>query len=339
MVRYIDIARQSDDPAGIAGALQPRSHEMPWESGSRPVGGPGAPQAEAEAEIYLALRNHLLAVKTCLLERREVRLEPLQESIQRVIDPWESVDRLYHYTSCFGHEEDFTASHSINTMLYSLKIGRSLDYSREDLEALGLAALLHDVGMFAIPDSILKKPGGLTDEETARIRKHTDIGREILSAWAREMPFLSRVAHEHHERQDGSGYPRGVEGDQVFEFSKIVGLADVYEAMTHDRPHRRATSVRKLIDTKNRAFPQRVMKAFLEQISFYPMGSVIRLNNRMVGRVVATNAGQPLRPVVKILTDAQGNPAAEDKTVNLLGNPIVWVTGPVAEKELPSIEP
>jgi HD-GYP domain-containing protein (c-di-GMP phosphodiesterase class II) len=193
--------------------------------------------------------------------------------------------------------------------------------------------------MFAVPEFILKKPGSLTDEETGMIRRHTEIGRDRLSAWIREMPSLSRVAHEHHEREDGSGYPRGLKGNEIPEYAKIVGLADTYDAMTHDRPHRRAISVRELIDTKNRSFPQRVMKAFLEQISFYPVGSVIKLNNRMVGRVVATNAGQPLRPVVKILIDADGNPVTEEKTVNLLGNPIVWVTGPVPEKELPRIEP
>jgi hypothetical protein len=81
------------------------------------------------------------------------------------------------------------------------------------------------------------------------------------------------------------------------------------------------------------------MKAFLEQISFYPVGSVIKLNNRMVGKVTATNEGQPLRPVVKILIDADGNRVAEEKTVNLFGNPIIWVTGPVSENELPQIDP
>jgi len=93
-------------------------------------------------------------------------------------------------------------------------------------------------------------------------------------------------------------------------------------------------SVRELIDTKNRSFSPRVMRAFLEQISLYPVGSFVRLNNRTLGRVIRTHAGQPLRPVIQIMEDADGNRVAEDRSVNLLGNPILWVTGAVSEEEL-----
>ncbi|HTZ39227.1 MAG TPA: HD domain-containing phosphohydrolase [Syntrophales bacterium] len=339
MVRYVDLIKDVEETTADPAVLHPPAAKIAWESRRKPAQRIAESQAASDKETYLSLRQHLLMIKASLLDKRNFDVEPLKELVRNIVGEWDMVDRLYHYTIRFGHEEDFTASHSINTMIYALKMGRGLDYPREDLEALGLAALLHDVGMFTVPESIVKKPGSLTGEETDRIREHTDIGRECLSAWMREMPFLSRVAHEHHEREDGSGYPRGMKGDEISEYAKIVGLADTYDAMTHDRPHRRAISVRELIDTKNRSFPSRVMKAFLEQISFYPVGSVIKLNNRMVGRVVATNTGQPLRPVVKILIDADGNPVTDEKTVNLLGNPIVWVAGPVPEKEMPRLEP
>jgi len=80
------------------------------------------------------------------------------------------------------------------------------------------------------------------------------------------------------------------------------------------------------------------MRAFLEQISLYPIGSFVRLNNRTLGRVVGTHVGQPLRPVVQILEDADGNRVTDDRTVNLLGNPILWVTGPVSDEELARIQ-
>jgi HD-GYP domain-containing protein (c-di-GMP phosphodiesterase class II) len=338
MVRYVDLIKDVEENTGDPGALQPPPATMPWESRRKPAERFAGRQVESDKETYLSLRQPLLAIKTSLLGKRDFDVSSLKELVRDIVGNWDMVDRLYHYTTLFGHEEDFTASHSINAMVYALKIGRSLDYTREELEALGLSALLHDVGMFTIPESILKKPGILSDEETGVIQRHTEIGSDRLSAWSREMPFLSTVAHEHHEREDGSGYPRGLKGNQISEYAKIVGLADVYDAMTHDRPHRRAISVRELIDTKNRSFPPRLMKAFLEQISFYPVGSVIKLNNRMVGKVIATNEGQPLRPVVQILIDADGNRVAEEKTVNLFGNPIIWVTGPVSEKELPQIE-
>jgi HD-GYP domain-containing protein (c-di-GMP phosphodiesterase class II) len=226
----------------------------------------------------------------------------------------------------------------MNTMIYALKIGLRLEYSPDQLEALGLAALLHDIGMFTIPDSILKKPDSLSDEETAAVRRHPEIGRDFLAPWRTEMPWLAETACEHHELEDGSGYPRGLRGEQVSEFAKIIGLASTYEAMTHDRPHRRCVSVRELVDTKNRSFSPRVMRAFLEQISLYPIGSFIRLNNRTIGKVVGTHDGQPLRPVVRVLMDADGNRVTEEKTVSLLGNPILWVTGAVSDEELSRIE-
>jgi hypothetical protein len=93
-----------------------------------------------------------------------------------------------------------------------------------------------------------------------------------------------------------------------------------------------------LIDTKNRSFSSRVMRAFLEQISLYPIGSFVKLNNRNVGKVIRTHDGQPLRPVVSILVDADGMRVTEEKTVNLLGNPILWVTGTISDEELSRLQ-
>jgi HD-GYP domain-containing protein (c-di-GMP phosphodiesterase class II) len=338
MVRYVDLITDAvqngrkDDGTPSPSALTPDSFF------SRAAQKPAGKEPDSDKDIYLSLWKQLQAIKLSIMEKKAFDLLPLKEQVRAIAGSPEIIDRLYHYTTRYGNEEDYTASHSINTMIYALKIGLRLEYGPNDLEALGLAALMHDIGMFTIPDSILRKPESLSDAETATVRKHPEIGRECLSPWSAEMPWLAQAACEHHELEDGSGYPRGLRGEQISEFAKIIGLASTYEAMTHDRPHRRCVSVRELIDTKNRSFSPRVMRAFLEQISLYPIGSFVRLNNRTLGKVVGTHDGQPLRPVVKILEDADGNRVMEEKTVHLLGNPILWVTGAVSDEELARIQ-
>jgi len=338
MVRYVDLITDAAQNGRKDDTAQPPATAVPGSLFSRAAQGPAAKEPDSDKDIYLCLWRHLQAIKVSILEGKGFDILPLREQLRAIAGSAKTIDRLYHYTTRYGNEEDYTASHSINTMIYALKIGLRLEYAPGDLEALGLAALLHDVGMFAVPDAILRKPEALSGEETAAVRRHPETGRSALAPWSAEMPWLAQTAYEHHELEDGSGYPRGLRGEQISEYAKIVGLASTYEAMTHERPHRRCVSVRELVDTKNRSFSPRVMRAFLEQISLYPIGSFVRLNNRTLGRVVGTHVGQPLRPVVQILEDADGNRVTDDRTVNLLGNPILWVTGPVSDEELARIQ-
>jgi len=338
MVRYVDLITDAVQSGRKDDAAQSPASAIPESFFSRAAQAPAVKEPDSDRDVYLALWKQMQSIKAGIREKTGFDILPLKEQVRAIAGSPDLLDRLYHYTTRFGNEEDYTASHSINTMIYALKIALRLEYAPEDLEALGLAALLHDVGMFAIPDSILRKPEPLSSEEAAAVRRHPETGRDTLAPWGAEMPWLAQAAFEHHELEDGSGYPRGLRGEQISEFAKIIGLASTYEAMTHDRPHRRCVSVRELIDTKNRSFSPRVMRAFLEQISLYPVGSFVRLNNRTLGRVIRTHAGQPLRPVIQIMEDADGNRVAEDRTVNLLGNPILWVTGAVSEEELARLE-
>jgi HD-GYP domain-containing protein (c-di-GMP phosphodiesterase class II) len=333
MVRYVDLIKDTANDMGSKGpAASPfldtvlNPHGAGKKKGSDP---------DDDNNLYLVLRDNLQIVRQSVIEGRPFEIDSLQDLVSQILDRPQSVEHMYRYTSLFGHEEDYTASHSINTLIYSLKVGMGLEYERQALLELGLAALLHDVGMFRVPDAIIRKSDSLTESEVAIVQRHPETGRDILSAWDDRMPALARTAYDHHEREDGSGYPRGLRGDQISECAKIVGLTSTYEAMTHDRPHRRALSLRELIATRNREFSAQLMKVFLEQISFYPIGSYVRLNNRTLGKVIATNDGQPMRPVIQILVDVDGNRITEEKILNLKGNSILWVSGIVREEEIP----
>lgn len=296
----------------------------------------GKEDFEEYRKTYVTVQEYLEGVRRRVARHMDFDLEPAVDFLYRIIGTPELVTKLYRFTSEYGHEEDFTISHSINTMILSLKVGQGMGCSKDRLFELGLAALFHDVGMFLIPDDILRKPDRLTQEESEAVRKHPEMGRDILSVRDGSFPWLSEVVYQHHEREEGQGYPRGLRGDRIHEYAKIIGIVDAYEAMTHNRPHRRAISVRELIESKNQQFAPRIIKVFLEQISLYPIGSYVKLNNKSVGKVIDTNDHQPMRPVVNVLYDSQGNRMKVDQIVNLKDNSLLWVVGNVSEAELPA---
>jgi HD-GYP domain-containing protein (c-di-GMP phosphodiesterase class II) len=224
-------------------------------------------------------------------------------------------------------------------MIYAIKLGIGLGYPRPRLVELGLSALMHDVGMFRIPESIALKSGKLTEREIEIIKTHAEIGRDIMNPLSSSYPSLTAVAYEHHEREGGQGYPRGLKGNEIHEFARIIGLADSYEAMTHNRPYRKALmqsfSAKELIKSKSALFSQVVIKVFLKEISLYPLGSFVILNNKSIGEVVATDYNHPLRPTVKMLYDGEGKRVQDDVMIKLNENPLFFIVDGVSPEEVP----
>jgi HD-GYP domain-containing protein (c-di-GMP phosphodiesterase class II) len=327
MVRYVDLIQDA-----------PIKREELQEKEADPLKSRklGKEDMEEYRKIYVTVQEYLEGVRRRVTRHMDFDLEPAIDFLYSTIGTPDLITKLYQFTSEYGHEEDFTISHSINTMILSLKVGQGMGFSKDKLFELGLSALFHDIGMFLVPDDILRKPDRLTQEESDAVRKHPEMGRDILSIRGGSYPWLSEVVYQHHEREEGQGYPRGLRGDRIHEYAKILGIVDTYEAMTHNRPHRRAISVRELIESKNQQFAPRIIKVFLEQISLYPIGSYVKLNNKSLAKVIDTNDHQPLRPVVNVLFDSQGNRMKADQIVNLKDNSLLWVIGNVSETELPA---
>jgi len=290
-------------------------------------------------EFFLNVLRYIKEVRKNVVDNRAFKIDPALILISKIINTPDQINEIYHSTIFFKPEEDYTISRPINTLVYALKIGQGLEYSAIQLLELGLSAFLYDVGIFRIPESITKKEGKLTGSEVAIIRKHPEMGRDILSPFKKDYPLLPRVAYEHHERENGQGYPRGLKGEQICEYAKIVGIVDTYEAMIHNRPHRKAimehVSIRELIWSKSRMFSPKIIKAFIKEISIYPIGSYVRLNNRAAGMVIATNEENPMKPALKLLFDGQGNIMMEDKIIKLDENPLLHIVESVSEEEIP----
>jgi HD-GYP domain-containing protein (c-di-GMP phosphodiesterase class II) len=290
--------------------------------------------------LYTSFQNYMREVREKVKTNQPIELETAFNLIRQITESSSMTERVYQLTNTFYHGKDYYISNPVNTMVYTIKMGLHMGYTREKLTELALAAFFHDIGMFMIPENIIGKADPLTESELALIRRHSELGKNLLFKFKDEFPWLVHAVHEHQERESGQGYPRGIKGDDITEYAKIIGICDSYEAMTHDRPHKKAimqfASVRELIETKSLLFPAKILRTFLEVFSLYPIGSYVKLNNNAIGLVIATNKDQPLKPIIKILFDGHGEKVTGEKIIDLKQNTVLNILDGVSEEELPS---
>jgi HD-GYP domain-containing protein (c-di-GMP phosphodiesterase class II) len=201
--------------------------------------------------------------------------------------------------------------HSLNVCLYSVMLGMSCGYSHDELTQIGMGALLHDVGKTKVPVDILKKPGRLTDAEYTEIKKHAEAGFRILKDEPNIPLLVAHCALQHHERLDGSGYPRGIKGPDIHEYAKWIGIIDCYDAMTSHRVYKDALlphqAMEVLYTGSGTQFDFDKISIFRDKIAIYPIGSEVTLNTGESGVVVDLNSTYPQRPIIRILQGPEGD--------------------------------
>ncbi|MEW6614174.1 MAG: HD-GYP domain-containing protein [Thermodesulfobacteriota bacterium] len=253
----------------------------------------------------------------------------------------QKTDKLLLNASSIGQPLDYLVLHMVNVAIFAIEIGIGLLYSREQLFKLGVAGLLHDVGMWKIPDEIVKKHGALNNEEFDMIKRHTEYGFEILSSLGEEYAWLAEIALQEHERENGKGYPRGLKGEEINENAKIIGLADVYEAISHSRSYKKYLlphhAIKEILNTLHGFFPTNIIKALVERLSIFPLYSYVKLNSGYIGRVIEVDEARPLRPTVEVLFDSQKKKLDKTQRVKLSDTPILYITGAVDEGDLPDL--
>lgn len=217
-------------------------------------------------------------------------------------------------------KDEYTSEHSLNVGLLAIAFGRHLGASEEDLNKLGIAGMLHDVGKMQTPNEILLKEGNLSEDEFSLMRMHAQQGRDILLAHRNVYHGAIDVAYGHHENVDGSGYPRGIKSSGITDFTRVVALCDVYDAITSDRPYKKGASslnaLKIIQDQVGKKFDARLAQEFIECIGLYPPGSVVELHSGEVGIVISTNYRHRHLPKVMIIRDAHKQPCQE-RVLNL----------------------
>ncbi len=201
--------------------------------------------------------------------------------------------------------DEYTYSHCVNVGVFSVVFGRSMGASPEELTLLCAAGLLHDAGKARIPLEILNKPGKLSDPEMAQMRRHAELGQEVLGLSPEIPEGVVRAASEHHERYDGSGYPLGRRAGQIATISTIISLCDVYDAMTSNRVYQSGRTphevLAKMYGWKGKDFHPELVLRFIRCMGIYPEGTVIRLSDGRVAVIRANNPKNLLGPTVAAL--------------------------------------
>jgi HD-GYP domain-containing protein (c-di-GMP phosphodiesterase class II) len=229
-------------------------------------------------------------------------------------------------------------SHSTNVCIYAIKLGLGLNYENHELQELGMSAFFHDIGIIKVPEKILSKLEKLTPEDERMIQRHSKYGHDIImNGLGEKYQWVAEIVYQEHEREGGQGYPRGLKGEQIHEYAKIVGISDVYEALTHNRPYRKRilpyNAVREIIENYKDHFASQIIKVLLIELSVFPLHSYVKLNSNEIGMVIETSKVQPLKPVVKILYDSKGKKIRDEKILDLRKTPLLYITESIHEED------
>lgn len=218
--------------------------------------------------------------------------------------------------------DSYSYAHSLRSAVWALVFGRHLGMPKDILEELALGTLLSEVGKTRIPRQLLMKPGALTVEEFAEVRKHVGHGVEILQQCRGVSETAISVVQFHHERMDGSGYPYGLAGADIPLLARIAGIVDTYDAVTSPRPYAPARSsteaVSILYEQRDRAFQGQLIEQFIQAVGVYPTGTLIQLSTSEVGVVISQNTARRLRPVIMLVTDHEQNLLSRPEVVDLM---------------------
>ncbi len=219
-------------------------------------------------------------------------------------------------------KRDETAySHSISVCVLGLTLGRYLGFSRKQLNVLGMATLLQDIGKLSIPPYLLSKVERLDKRELELIKLHVNKSISVIRSMDQVSGDIITVTAAHHERFDGTGYPRGLSRSEINPLASIAGLVDTYEAMTANRPYRRAKTgfeaLMELYDERDRAHPGGLIEQFIQCVGIFPVGGFVKLNTGEVAVVVQRNQVIQLKPRVMILTDPKGTKLPHPQSLDL----------------------
>ena len=216
----------------------------------------------------------------------------------------------------------------VNVAVVATKVGMGLGYYGRELERLALAGLVHDIGLFAVPQSLVTKAGRLSADERTLIEQHPELGYEAIKRSGPDYTWLAELVRQAHERTNGLGYPNRLKGRQISEIALIIGVSDVFDALISERPYRPRLfpheAIKELLVAERATFPREMTKALVEQLSVYPLGTTVRLTTGETGTVVGVNVKYPLRPIVAVDEPGAGD-HVESRHINLSLTPLVSI--------------
>ncbi len=205
--------------------------------------------------------------------------------------------------------DEYLYQHSISVCALMVSFGKLLGFDSQLLKEIGLGAMLHDIGTMQVPQEIICKQNGLTESEYEQVKKHVLYGRNILEKTEGVTDMSIITAYQHHERLDGTGYPKGIKGDEISKTGRAIAIIDVYDALTTKRCFRNlippAEAIKMIFEWSETKFDRGMVKKFIKCIGIYPVGSLVRLESGLLAVVFDHSTDDILRPLVRVVYDTK----------------------------------
>ncbi|MDA2935585.1 HD domain-containing protein, partial [Acidobacteria bacterium AH-259-D05] len=289
-----------------------------------------AREVEEEAiTVYQKATNLVLEAIRQAQEDSPPHMGEFTQIVEQMLDSLSS-DSVLMLAATDRAQKFAVSSHCVNVAILALRLAQTLKRNREMQIKVGVAALLHEVGVVKLAARLVHSSGQVSSE----VRQRPIFSAQILGKLGPEYLWLVETVGQVYEREDGSGYPSGLSGKDIREEAKILGVADVLEACIHDRPYRRALTgyqlFHELTAVGSNSFSDHIIKALLKTFSLYPYNEYVILNTGEIGKVIEVNPSSLLRPRVKLLYDGEGKPLREQIEVDLQNNPSRHITKAIA---------
>ncbi|WP_087020107.1 HD-GYP domain-containing protein [Thaumasiovibrio subtropicus] len=238
-----------------------------------------------------------------LYQGREIDIEPINALSESIVDSIGCNPDAIQCVAALREKDAYLLEHSLNVSFLMVSFGRYLGFDHSVLKQLAIGGVLHDVGKTKVNIEVLNKPARLTDEEFEHMKLHQVLSEPILD----KIPGLSEMSRQvsllHHEKLDGTGYPRGLKGDEISLVGRMSAIADIYDALTASRCYKEAMSPAAAFKILKSMAPHQIdgdlLNEFIRCVGVYPVGSLVALNDGRAGLVWESNEEKPLAPIVK----------------------------------------
>ncbi len=303
MALIIDLSKQLP--------VESPDQESPYESTVKP---PAEISFEQEIVIAATLHTKGKAIQKRMFDS-VVKGLPLDLAIPEEFtgNLVSSIDRNPNALLCMTkirEKDSYLLEHSLNVAILLANFANHVELNEDEVQELALSGFLHDIGKIKIPDTILHKPGKLTDQEMNIMRDHVYFGVKVLKELGLPESMV-RTIGEHHERLDGYGYPEGARGDEISLFGRMIAIVDTYDAITAERCYKPGMPSQKALQIILQDSPDKydleLVKKFIKCIGVYPVGSLVRLNNEKIAMIVKQHPVHSTKPLVKVFYSVRGN--------------------------------
>ena len=272
-------------------------------------------KTSVQEELLRAKNLHNQAISLVKTVLHDVKLDrPIDvEVFNNLADGMvDSVLRNHNALACLGRireKDNYLLEHSINLAVLMGIFAKSMKIDRSIMHQVVIGAMLHDIGKVMVPDTVLHKPGKLTDDEFQQMKQHVVFSRELLKKTPGIAELTVKVAAQHHERIDGSGYPEGLHDCDICREGKMCAIADVYDAITADRVYHKALpptqALKKLLEWGGTHLDQELVHRFIRAVGIYPVGSLVKLKSQRLALVMEPAEAQQRQPLVKVIYNAK----------------------------------